>query len=242
MRPALAIAALSAALLATPASAGQLEFSPYVWIPGIDGTIGTGGGDSGLGDRVELDFTPEFRIGGAMVNLSWREGRYVLFGDWTYANVRAEDESPFGLLYSGVSGQIIGNVVQLFSGYALVDREDLKVDAYLGVRGWGLVGRLGLDAGTAPAVDLESSGYWLDAAVGFRVNWWITPKWFAHARADVGAGGSNVTWQAYALGAYRFSWGALFAGWRHLYVDRGDGDLRLRLALSGPVVGASFSF
>ncbi len=242
MRP--GILTVAAALLAAPgvASAGELNFTPYVWIPGINGTIGTGGGDSGLGDRVTLDFSPEFRIGGAMANFSWREDRFAAFGDWTYANVRASTPSPFGALYSGVNGQIIGNVVQLFSGYLLLDRNGMKLDAFLGGRGYGLTGRLGLDAGAASAVHLSANEVWLDAAAGLRFNAVVARHWVAHLRGDVGAGGSNLTWQAYAAGGYEFSWGALLLGWRHLYVDKGEGDLRMRLSLSGPVVGANFTF
>jgi hypothetical protein len=235
---------LVAAILAAPASgaAGELNFTPYVWIPGIDGTIGTGGGDSGLGDRVSVEFTPEYRIGGAMLNFSWREERFLAFGDWTYANVRAEGPSPFGLLYSSVKGQIIGNVVQLFSGYMLLEHEGMKLDAFVGARGYGITGRLGLEAGSASEVNLSSNSVWLDAAVGLRFNAVVARRWLAHLRGDVGAGGSNLTWQAYAAGGYQFSWGALLAGWRHLYFDKGQGSLQAKLSLSGPLIGANFQF
>ncbi len=240
MRP--AIAALAAVLLAAPAAAGELDFTPYVWIPGMDGSIGTGGGDTGLGDRVTVDFSPEYRVGGAMLNFSWREERFTAFGDWTYANVRATSPSPYGRLYSEVKGQIVGNVVQLFSGYMLLDRNGMKLDAFVGGRGYGITGRLGLEAGTAAEAKLSSHEVWLDAAAGLRFNAVVARRWLAHLRGDVGAGGSNLTWQAYAAGGYEFSWGALLAGWRHLYVDKGEGRLRMRLSLSGPVVGANFTF
>jgi hypothetical protein len=233
-----------AALLAAPApaAAGELNFTPYVWIPGIDGTFGTGGGDSGLGDRVTLDFAPEFRIGGAMLNFSWREDRFTVFGDWTYANVRAETPSPFGLLYSNVKGQIIGNILQLFSGYMVVNHKGMTLDAFVGARAYGLTGRLGLEAGSAPEVNLSANEVWYDAAVGLRFNAVVSRHWLAHLRADVGAGGSNLTWQGYAAAGYQFSWGALLAGWRHLYFDKGEGSLQAKLALSGPLIGANFKF
>jgi hypothetical protein len=235
---------LAAAVLATPAAAaaGELNFTPYVWIPGVNGTIGTGGGDSGLGDRVSVEFDPEYRIGGAMVNFSWREGRFTTFGDWTYANVRADSPSPYGALYSGVNGQIIGNVIQLFTGYMLVDHEGMQLDAFIGARAYGITGRLGFEEGAAAATKLSSNEVWLDAAAGLRFNAVVYRHWLAHLRGDVGSGGSNLTWQGYAAAGYEFSWGALLAGWRHLYIDKGEGALRMRLSLSGPVIGANLRF
>jgi hypothetical protein len=230
--------------LAAPAAgiAGELNFTPYIWIPGVDGSIGTGGGgggDPGLGDRVSVDFSPEYRIGGAMLNFSWRQKRFTAFGDWTYANVRAESPSPVGLLYSSVKGQIIGNVAQLFAGYLLLERGDTKLDVFAGARGYGITGRLGFEPGLASEVNRSSHEVWVDAATGLRFNTVLARSWVAHLRADVGTGGSNLTWQAYAVGGYQFSWGALLAGWRHLYVDKGDGSLRIELSLSGPVIGVN---
>jgi hypothetical protein len=240
----LAFLALAAALLAVPVTgaAGELNFTPYVWIPGINGSMGTGGGDSGLGDRVTVDFSPEFRIGGAMANFSWREQRFTAFGDWTYANVRATSPSPFGALYSEVQGQIIGNIVQLFSGYTVLEGNGMTLDAFVGGRGYGLTGRLDLTAGAAPEAKLSSNSVWFDACTGLRFNALVAKHWIAHLRGDVGAGGSNITYQWYAATGYQFGWGALLAGWRYLYIDKGEGSLQMKLSLSGPVLGVNFQF
>jgi hypothetical protein len=190
---------------------------------------------------VNAEFSPEFRIGGAMLNFSWRQDRFTAFGDWTYANVRATSPSPFGALYSEVQGQIIGNVVQLFSGYNVLDRKGVKVDAFLGGRGYGITGRLDLEPGTvASGAKLSSNSVWFDACAGLRLDAIFARHWVAFARGDVGAGGSNFTGQWYAGAGYQFSWGALLAGWRYLYIDRGEGSLQMKLSLSGPMIGANF--
>jgi hypothetical protein len=235
--------ALLAALLAAPvvASAGELSFTPYLWLPSVDGTVGAGT-DSTLPPVDFNAFSENLKLGGAMVNLTWRDGRFLVFGDWTYANVRSSAPSPLGLLYSGVDLQIVGNILQLFSGYTLLDREGMRLDAFLGARGYGLTGRLGFDAGTQPAVSTSANEIWVDAVAGFRFDARFAGKWLAHLRGDAGTGGSSLSWQGYAVGGYGFSWGDLVAGWRHLYVDKGEGNLRLRLALSGPLVGAHFTF
>jgi hypothetical protein len=235
--------ALLAALLAAPAqaTAGEFDFTPYLWLPSVDGTVGAES-ETTLPPVDFNAFSENLRLGGAMVNLTWREGRFLVFGDWTYANVRSSAASPLGLLYSGVDLQIVGNILQLFSGYTLLDRDGLRLDAFLGARGYGLTARLGFDAGTQPAVKTSANEIWVDAVAGLRFDARFAGKWLAHLRADAGTGGSSLSWQGYAVGGYGFSWGDLVAGWRHLYVDKGEGALRLRLALSGPFVGAHFTF
>ena len=238
---ALTLAAL-AALCAAPgaAAAGDLRFVPYIWIPGVDCT--TAFPDSGTGGELSLDFTQGLKIGGAMVNLAWREGRVVLLGDWTYANVSSTAPSPYGTLYSGVSAQVIGNVGQFFNGYAVLDRPEITVDLLTGARLYDLRLKAGLEAGAAEARSVEAHGTWLDAVAAAQADWRPADKWHVYVRADVGTGGSNLTWQGYLVGAYDFSWGSIVAGWRHLYVDHGSDALRLKLTLAGPLVGAGFSF
>jgi hypothetical protein len=48
----------AASLAVAPAAQAAPEWSvtPYLWAAGFDGTIGTAGGNSGLGDRVSVDF------------------------------------------------------------------------------------------------------------------------------------------------------------------------------------------
>jgi hypothetical protein len=241
----LALRALVLALCVAPgaASAGEINFTPYIWIPGVNATIGeSSGGSPGLGDRITLDFSNDLRLGGAMLNASWTEGPFVVLGDWTYANVRGVSASPFGVLYGDVHAQIVGNVLQLFTGYAVLDKEGFRIEPLLGARGYIITGRLKLDPGRFPAVDLDDTAQWLDAVIGLRAQYRFAKSWIVNVRGDVGAGGSNLTWQIYGVGGYEFSWGALVFGWRHLYVDQGEKSLRLRLTLSGPIIGANFRF
>jgi hypothetical protein len=114
---------------------------------------------------------------------------------------------------------------------------------FIGGRGYGITGRLELEPGLVPSeTKLSSNSVWFDACTGLRLNALFERHWLAFLRGDVGAGGSNFTGQWYAGGGYQFSWGGLLAGWRYLYIDRGEGSLRLKLSLSGPVIGANFQF
>ncbi len=61
-------------------------------------------------------------------------------------------------------------------------------------------------------------------------------------KRDVGAGSSELTYQALAGVAYGFLWGNLSLTYRYLYFDEGDDGLVKDLSLGGPVLGAGFRF
>ena len=68
-------------------------------------------------------------------------------------------------------------------------------------------------------------------------------RWSFGARFDIGAGGSDLVWNASALIDYRLGrWAAVFAGYRHLEYDYANTNsgIELDMALSGPV--AAFRF
>ena len=234
-----------AALLCAPAAApaGEISITPYIWIPGVEGSVGTPGGDTGLGDRVSFDFNrfaDSIRLGGAMVNLAYRQDRFIVFGDWTYANVRSEAPTRLALVYPTVQAQIKGNVLQLFNGYDILEEGSTTLGVFLGGRAYDLGAGLKLTGAAVPDLKADGASFWIDAVAGLRLDSRFSNKWLLHLRGDLGAGGSNVSWQAYAGLGYEFSWGALMAGYRHLYIDKGEGSLQTKLTLSGALVGAHF--
>ena len=240
----LAVAGLLAAG-AAGAQTSEFRFSPYIWIAGFDGTVGTAGNGAGLGDRVSVDFghlSENLRVGGAMLNGSWRRGRWTAFGDWTYAKVTSDAESQWGVLYSGVDAEVKGNIVQGFAGYDLLGGRDVHLDAFAGVRFYDIDIGLDLRGGTLQDRSLSGDAQWADGVVGLRWTARLAERWDAYVQGDVGAGGSNLSWQVIAAATYGFSWGSVIAGWRHLSLDYDDGPYKLDAALSGPLVGVSLKF
>ena len=240
--------ATCAALLATaPAAhaAPEWSFTPYAWIAGFDGTIGTATQDPGLGDRLQLDFgglSDNMKLAGFMLNGSWRDGRLTAFGDWTYAKVESDAPTRVPVLYGSVEGEIKGNVIQANAGYDMIGRPDAHLDLYVGARFYDLDVRMKLHGGAAPELGLSGDANWVDGVVGARWTARLSGPWEGFAQADVGAGGSELSWQAIGAIGYRWGWGALFAGYRYLHIDYDDGPYRIDAALSGPLIGANFRF
>jgi hypothetical protein len=111
-----------------------------------------------------------------------------------------------------------------------------------GARYYTLEVGLGLREGTLPGALLTTDDNWVDGVVGARWDARFAGNWEAFASADVGAGGSDLSWQLLGGLGYRFGWGSIVGGWRHLHVDVSKSDFKLDGALSGPFLGASFQF
>src|SRR5690606_36702681 len=66
--------------------------------------------------------------------------------------------------------------------------------------------------------------------------------WSLPYSLDVGAGDSDLVWNASLSLAYRYGWGDLVFGYRHLEYDEGPGVTLQDLSLSGPGLCASYRF
>ncbi len=239
------VAMACVAQVAEAAPKGEWQVTPYIWLAGFEGTIGAAGGDSGLGDSVDVDFGhlwDNLQLGGAMLNVSWRRDRWTAFGDWTYANVRSDSPTRVPTLYESVKGQIKGHIVQAFAGYDLLAREDSHLDLFAGARYFNLDVSLDLAGAALPDVSLDGDDQWLDAVAGARWSARLAGRWRAHAQADAGAGGSDLSWEAIGTVGYDFSWGTVLGGWRYLKADYENGSYRLDAALTGPFLGVQFAF
>ena len=93
-----------------------------------------------------------------------------------------------------------------------------------------------------PTAKLSKSADVWDAVVGFRGRAHINDRWFVPYYADVGAGDSDLTWQAMAGIGYEASWGETSLVYRHLEWDQGDDGLLKKLSFSGPAVAFKFRF
>lgn len=128
------------------------------------------------------------------------------------------------------------SVVDVFAGARM-----LKVEADLD---YSFNPGFGPFSGPASAGAIGASKEVWDAVAGVkgRMTFGADGQWFAHYYADVGAGDSKLTWQAF-LGAGRsFGRYDVTVGWRRLDYDF-DAKSRIRdLSFEGPVLGVSVNW
>ncbi|AMO24392.1 hypothetical protein GCM10027034_13540 [Ramlibacter solisilvae] len=254
---------------APPADRWSYAVTPYIWLPGFDGTLkyalppGTGSPDVSVNENRVLDAIDAF----FMISGEARRGRLSFFGDYIYlklssskSDIRSIDfnaGAPVNPLSTTVnretSTRIDGNVLTLAGGYQISGTPDAPFDLIGGVRYFGVQTQTQWNfaaavAGPGPGQSFAAAGtvsrnadLW-DAIVGARGRARIADRWFVPIYLDVGAGSSKLTWQALVGIGYSFGWGDISLSGRTLFYDQDDNKLLQDFKFSGGMLGATFRF
>ena len=59
---------------------------------------------------------------------------------------------------------------------------------------------------------------------------------------DIGAGGSNLTWQVASGIGYQSGWAGLSAQYRHLSFNQGNSSKVRKVSMSGPMIAVNINF
>lgn len=82
----------------------------------------------------------------------------------------------------------------------------------------------------------------LDGVVGVRGRINLNENWYLPYYADIGAGDSDLTWQALAGIGYQFGWGDIKLVYRYLGYEMEDENLLQDLDISGFALGFTYRF
>lgn len=235
----LAGAALWSALVPAAASASDWDFqvTPYLWVAGIDTSVGNFSRTVGFGDIIDnLSFT-------IMGTAEARRGRLLLVTDFVYLGLGPSKDLPSGA--ASIDGKLNSIIWTNYAGWRALDSGRAKVDLLAGFRLYNIdtSARLVTSQGE---VDLFSADTTFASPVfGPRVTIGLSDKMFLRGAVDVGGFGigSDLTWQGLAVVGYRFNarWTAE-AGYRTLYVERELAGRPFDLGVSGPILGVTFAF
>jgi hypothetical protein len=229
----------------TPAPKWEFYLTPYLWIAGVGGTLGT------RNDRVPAqNVTADF--GGVLSHLhsipvmgavEVRYGRFGLLADLMAISVKS-DIATNNALFTGGSArltQVIGSAV---GSYRLVAAADQALDLGIGVRAIGLSSKFTLNPGLLPGFERTPGASWANAIAAVRYHVDLAPDWGVTVYGDVGGGPSSAfTWQVFGTIDYRLSESILLrAGYRHLHFEYTGQVLKQSMAQSGPILGATMRF
>jgi len=239
---------------AQEADTWEFDLSIYGWYAGIDSSIklpnSPATGQSTTIDASDILANLEMIF---MGGLDARYNRWSVITDVIYMDVGAEDNQtlvvePQGVPVNGsVNLDLASWVLHGGIGYDVVQAErgtlavvggvrylTADVDVTLGVTGpLGLVQRSPEQSGSVAV---------LDGIIGMRGVIKLNENWYLPYFADIGTGGSNLTWQALFGVGYRFSWGDVKFAYRYIGYDFDDDSVLQDLSLSGPLLGVSFRF
>ena len=208
---------------------------------------------------------------GALVAASARKGRFSIFTDFAYLSmtrngdgrvVSVEGTVPGGFTSIPVSANLTlntrtdmdGLVWTLAAGYTVKQTKTSSVDVFAGARlfsvdfssSWELTAAITTPGGQqllAAQGGIGSDTDLWDGIVGVRGHFafgdgnWSVPYYF-----DIGAGSSDLTWNAMAGLSRTFGWGDLMFVYRHLAYDEDADGLMQSFSFSGPAFGAAFRF
>jgi hypothetical protein len=255
-----------------PAPAEKWTFAvrPYLWAPGISGTlkydIPPGGGG---GSTVDLSSYILQNLNMAlMLSAEARKGDWSVLTDVVYLDVESDDSNVKSVSFAGPGGRIdvsagadLGTKVklsgvewELAGAYTVARGGNSSIDVLAGFR--YLTIKAGTDWHLSGAITGPGSGqsFAASGSVSDRVDLWDgivgirgsvglgESKWAIPYYLDVGTGTSELTWQGMAGIEYRYSWGDLQLMYRHLYYDMKGDKLLQNVSFSGPVVGVNFRF
>jgi len=201
---------------------------------------------SDIFDNLEMAF---------MGNLAAQKGKWSMAGDFVYLDLEKKESTtvnppppPNSDVAVDAKVGLKGWVINLFGGYALVQSDRNALNLVAGARYLDLDTRLRVnssDDGTA-LVDqsIPDSGW--DGVIGVQGQAGFAERWYFNYLLDLGAGNSDITWQALAGLGYEFKNLDLKFGYRHLAWKFDDSDAFSKaftdIEISGPYAGVKFKF
>jgi hypothetical protein len=224
-----------------PTSDWHFAVSPYLWFPGVHGTVGARGHEASV-HASPGDLLSNFRFG-LMGLVDTRYKRIVIPVDMMWIRLGADNAVP--LTDEALNAKVRGEEFILTPkiGYRLVDSEIVKIDALTGFRYWHFGESLRLSTSDT-SVKFSSSQNWVDPLVGGRILANLSPKISVSIGGDVGGWntGSLIDYQIGGVLGYRIKPAVVLqVGYRYLATDYRSGGTTINLVTSGVLFGATIT-
>ena len=245
------LCAIVLAFCVTNALADDGSSEGWKWRAELYGWGASLGGSTTSGGDVDVDFDRIFDdlYAGAMGLVIAKKGKLSFFADMIYLDVGEKDTTTANIgpvsVVAAADIDLKGFIATTGVGYRFYEASGTSLDVTGGIRYLWLDGDIDVDINvpvppiTRSVSESESGSNW-DAVVGLRGQTDLSNKWYLTYYGDVGAGDSDLTWQAAAAVNYRLEKVTLSLGYRYLEWDFDDfgpfNDLDLSGAFAGVIV------
>lgn len=246
--------ALAAGLIGALSTAQAQDVSPldwdvraslYSWFPETRtelttrwGTVST---ELSSKDALEaLDFA-------SMIAVEARNGPWSIVGDLFYMDLSLEGKTPLGLLFNNTRTDIKLTSVSAYGLYTIYATDSAQIDAGAGLRAMRTKIDTELQGISVANQQISIRDDWVDPVLAMHAVTKVNEQTSASVWLDYGGMNhkdlSKETWNLTALANWHASerW-VLSAGYRALYVERESQGVPYDMRLSGPLLGATFSF
>jgi hypothetical protein len=220
----------------------HVDLSPYIWLPGVHGTVGALGRDSSV-HATPLDLISNFRFG-LMGIVEARRKLLLLPLDVMWVRLADSKALPFPNL-EAKNADIKADefIVNPKIGIRLLNQKKIKVDALTGIRYWHFSEKVHFVPSNLN-LNFSASQDWVDPIVGGRITGVLGHKIVITIFGDTGGWGtgSQLDYQFGGVLGYTIKprW-TLQAGYRYLFVDYRNGGSSIEMVTSGALTGITFN-
>lgn len=228
-----------------PAESGwTFAVAPYLWMAGIEGTVGQFGAPPVDVDASFVDILENFDIG-AMAVAEARNGRFGIAFDFQYVKISADADTRFGLLADDIELTSETLTALVAGEYRVVETGTASVDLMAGARVWSVDTDIDPQGGPGDPLFFSDGDTWVDPIVGVKGRMDMTERFYATGWGMVGGFGvsSDITWDVMAAVGYEVTDRvAIIGGYRALGVDYSNDDFLFDVVQHGPILGARIAF
>lgn len=221
-----------------------------LWFPSLSGTLGFSQPGSDGSIEVDADEIIDALDMTFMGSFEARRGPWSGFTDLIYLDLSGDKSQsvtvPDGstLTVFDADLELEGWIWTLGGAYTVWSDGNSYVDLLAGARLFSVDTDLKLTGGGAGQADRElseSESIW-DLLIGVKGRATVTEHWYFPYYLDVGAGDSDLTWQAAGGFGYALKWGEVGLLYRYLDYDQGSDKLLQDVAFGGPMAFVGFRF
>jgi len=171
-------------------------------------------------------------------------GRFSLLADLITIGLRSDAKPRPGYLFGSATLDTRTTLGTVIGFWRVGESADQFFDIGAGIRVTALSTDLRVNGNRLPGFSVGSNSSHVDGIAAFRYGMRFAPAWGLTIAADIGGGGSRLSWEALGSLDWHVSQGTTIRlGWRHIGFDqetRRGGTANLELG--GPFLAASFRF
>lgn len=221
----------------------QFELTPYLWTAGLSGDLKIGRLPTETINANASQLLSALNFG-LMGILEAHKDWFSLVADAAYIDLSKNLPSP---TYINADLKEIQQLYELTGMYRTIDKDKFNLDLGVGVRYLNLDTTLSVDLTPQSTLlvsrTINSNIGWTDGFIDTRIQYNLTNTWKLIGYADVGTGGSRVSWQAMAGVNYIFSKNFIGKiGYRILSEDYDKDKLHYNMRMGGFYLGLGIAF
>lgn len=243
----------------------RFSLTPYLWVPTVSGELRYGPRDN---NSASVNLDAQNIVDALKFGLTFgaeaRNGRFTLATDLLYldlgnqsSQVRSVDFGASGRVQAsanlGTQTQLSTTLWTLAPGYTLLQGAWGNLDLQAGFRVLSLRSRTNVQLSsdvTGPRQGetfsrtgrLSANEQLWDGIIGFRGRIDLGSGFYLPYAADVGGGGSNLTWQVQGGVGYSTGWAGVVAGYRYLSYSQNGNALIQELNMGGAFIALNMKF